>query len=386
MDAPLFNFHDIILFITAALCLIFVILRFVVAGANALASTFLSLFFIALAASCVSTVMLWNEYLTLSDWQQKGLPYLLALSATIKGPALWLYVRSLTEKDYVVDRLTALHALPAVLVLSYTAFMGFDTQDILFNMTNYTVTLDRLVNGYWYFIKTVPVLYGGACVVYMFHYRTRLKARFSEIPSLAPNWLNGMSIGFGVAWTSTLVVSVLGNIVDFPIAQVLGITDNYLRFALVIALFVYSMSYAQTIVLTPKQEPKPLEKSEPELNPESIRKVEDGISDMALHLKANINIEQFSERVDLPVRETSLVINKHFGTNFFEFINLHRVDEAKQRLANPQCAHLSIMEIYLECGFNSSSAFQRFFKRFTGTTPSAYRKQQAQTNQTTETS
>ncbi len=49
-----------------------------------------------------------------------------------------------------------------------------------------------------------------------------------------------------------------------------------------------------------------------------------------LFLKQNLNIDEFSKRINLPVKEVSAVINKHYGTNFFEFMNSYRVEEAKR--------------------------------------------------------
>ena len=72
------------------------------------------------------------------------------------------------------------------------------------------------------------------------------------------------------------------------------------------------------------------------------------------------------------------VINKHFGTNFFEFVNSYRVEEAKQLLTDPAHSYKTILDILLESCFNSKSAFHRFFKRLAGMPPSEYRKQHSQ--------
>jgi AraC-like DNA-binding protein len=70
----------------------------------------------------------------------------------------------------------------------------------------------------------------------------------------------------------------------------------------------------------------------------------------------------------------SYAINKEFGTNFFEFINHHRIEEAKRLLSDKAYEKLTVMEILLESGFNSKSSFQRFFKRLTGVSPTEFRK------------
>ena len=68
-------------------------------------------------------------------------------------------------------------------------------------------------------------------------------------------------------------------------------------------------------------------------------------------------------------------INKAFGTNFFEFINSYRIEESKRYLADEKYKDMTIMDILLESGFNSKSAFQRFFKRLTGISPTEFRRE-----------
>ncbi|MFC6977926.1 helix-turn-helix domain-containing protein [Microbulbifer taiwanensis] len=69
------------------------------------------------------------------------------------------------------------------------------------------------------------------------------------------------------------------------------------------------------------------------------------------------------------------MINKHFGTNFFEFINSYRVEEAKALLADAGRADMTVLDVLMESGFNSKSAFHRFFSRLVGMSPTEYRRQ-----------
>ena len=69
----------------------------------------------------------------------------------------------------------------------------------------------------------------------------------------------------------------------------------------------------------------------------------------------------------------SQVINEKLNQSFFEFIAFHRVEEAKIILKSDIGKKLTIEEIAERVGYNSKSAFNTAFKKFTSHTPSAYR-------------
>jgi AraC-like DNA-binding protein len=90
------------------------------------------------------------------------------------------------------------------------------------------------------------------------------------------------------------------------------------------------------------------------------------------YLDSRLNLDRFAELCGLRPRDVSFLLNSHYKKNFHEFINELRIEEVKQLLATQK--HKAILEMAMECGFNSHSAFQRFFKRFVGMSPSEYRK------------
>ena len=65
----------------------------------------------------------------------------------------------------------------------------------------------------------------------------------------------------------------------------------------------------------------------------------------------------------------SKVINQSLKMNFNDFVNHYRVAEVKSRLQDPDYAHLTIMSIAYEAGFNSKATFNRAFKKLTGKNP-----------------
>jgi AraC-like DNA-binding protein len=91
------------------------------------------------------------------------------------------------------------------------------------------------------------------------------------------------------------------------------------------------------------------------------------------YLDSQINLERFSACCALKPREVSVLLNRHYKKNFFEFINELRVEEVKKQLLENEAR--PILEIAMAAGFNSHSAFQRFFKRFVGVSPSQYRRE-----------
>lgn len=96
----------------------------------------------------------------------------------------------------------------------------------------------------------------------------------------------------------------------------------------------------------------------------------------ALYREPALTIGQVAKRSGYPEYLVSAVINRRLGGNFWEYINRHRIEAASACFADNSEGR-TILEIAYACGFTSKSTFNAAFKRQTGLTPSAYRKQQA---------
>jgi len=66
------------------------------------------------------------------------------------------------------------------------------------------------------------------------------------------------------------------------------------------------------------------------------------------------------------------VLNISFGKNFYRFINLYRVEEAKKILENDR-ENLTMLAVAFDCGFNSKTSFNRVFKEIVGSTPTQFK-------------
>lgn len=90
------------------------------------------------------------------------------------------------------------------------------------------------------------------------------------------------------------------------------------------------------------------------------------------NLGGNLSLRSISEEVFLSESYLSKLFKKEMGMNLMEYINVCRVEEAERIL---QSSRLPVDAIGRQVGFRRPSYFCKIFKKITGTTPHAYRKQ-----------
>ncbi|MDX1694319.1 MAG: helix-turn-helix domain-containing protein [Ketobacteraceae bacterium] len=89
-------------------------------------------------------------------------------------------------------------------------------------------------------------------------------------------------------------------------------------------------------------------------------------------LQSDLSMPRLAELADVTPHQLSEYLNFHVGSNFSRFINGYRIEEVKKHLSGSPGR--AIIEIAMECGFNSKSTFNTAFSDISGMTPSAWRK------------
>ncbi len=92
-------------------------------------------------------------------------------------------------------------------------------------------------------------------------------------------------------------------------------------------------------------------------------------------LNNDLTLQKLSEMLSISPHHLSQIINEKKNQNFFDFINSYRIEEAKNLLVDKKGELLTILAIAEEVGFNSKSAFNIAFKKYTSLTPSQFKKQ-----------
>lgn len=94
----------------------------------------------------------------------------------------------------------------------------------------------------------------------------------------------------------------------------------------------------------------------------------------SVYLDPDLTLKKLAQRLNIHSNHLSRIINEQHGMSFNNYINRRRIAEAQKRLADPALHKKSILDIMYNVGFYSKSTFNTAFKKFTGTSPSEYRK------------
>ena len=120
------------------------------------------------------------------------------------------------------------------------------------------------------------------------------------------------------------------------------------------------------------------------IDPERIADVTAGLlrlmDEERLFLDPDLTLKKLSLRLRIHYNHLSRIVNERFGMSYNDFLNQYRIEEAKKKLAAREEKDSTILDIAYGTGFYSKSVFNAAFKKFTGMTPTEYRKKLRQKN------
>lgn len=92
--------------------------------------------------------------------------------------------------------------------------------------------------------------------------------------------------------------------------------------------------------------------------------------------REGLTIGDLARELAAPEHRLRRLINQRLGhRNFADFVNGHRIDAAKRRLADPAEARTTVAAIAFDLGYGSLGPFNRAFRAATGATPTEWRRQ-----------
>ncbi|HSD62458.1 MAG TPA: AraC family transcriptional regulator [Ignavibacteriaceae bacterium] len=297
------------------------------------------------------------------------------------GPLLLLYTKSLVQSNFQLKKKDLLHTIPFIIYnLLYSIYFHFKPTDLKMEMLHQGNVLPHLV-GFWVsLLMNVQILiYMAVTLFILMDYSKRIKSMYSTIHHLNLGWLELVLYAFLAMW--------LIDFAHFLIRNNIGISPEVSGYLTLISITI-NFVFANLVIYRGLKQPyqffvieKELPKTKSDNNMISdeesniyLEKLLAYMSAEKPYLISTLTIKELSERLEINPRILSRIINEKKHQNFFDFINSYRIDDAKMILSNPAKRKMTILEILYDVGFNSKSVFNTTFKKYTGATPTEYRK------------
>jgi len=373
MAETLFNFHDLILLLTSFECLVFAFIIFSNKALNKYSYTLFAALLLSHSLIALHELIFWGA--TFREWVlalSPNLFFVFNFSYLLDGPLVYLFISSLFLPSFKFNRRTFIHFIPVVIFLSYMFFAFWSLEQPV---------KTALINSYdiaysWHYVL-IDLLVKSLRIGYIIA-TLRLVKKYANtdktVTAEHTPWIRYILTVFLVLllweWLLTaLKVYALNYSINLKLLEFIGLTDYYAMFAL-----INLMIYVVLMETINKGHFKKNKLSEP-VNMDYVARIEQAMNSDKLYLNPNLSFERFSEQIDIPVKELSSTINRHFEINFYEYINQYRVIEARDRLIAADNVDKNITEIFYSAGFNSKSVYNTLFKKVYKCTPSQYRKQ-----------
>ncbi|CAH1191834.1 MULTISPECIES: response regulator transcription factor [Paenibacillus] len=90
-----------------------------------------------------------------------------------------------------------------------------------------------------------------------------------------------------------------------------------------------------------------------------------------IHFRKDLSLDDLAERMNLHPNYISSLFKKETGHTFINYLNMLRIQAAQELLLSN--SELSVSAIGQQVGYDSKHYFSKVFKKYTGTTPGAYR-------------
>ncbi len=383
MDTILFNFHDLLMVLTAFECLLLALLLAASAKKPSLSNSLLVAFLLCHFLIPLHELMFWGKQFRI--WLLDISPdlfFIFSFAYYLDGPLLYFFVRALLYRDIRLKPHHSWHLLPLGVYLLHMVvnFYTLDNQSqaALIHSQHIAYSAPHLyVETLGRFIRAAYVLW---CFMLVWRYRQQLRHEQADLKTADIAWLKIMLLSFLLIFAlDTLLICLklygyLANDFDMDLLNVVGLSSYYLNFvALNILIFLRFTSFGS---VEPVHE-QPLFEAREEHNQlfdDAIaQKLEQLMQQQRFYANPDITLDKLAEAAGYPAKKISLTIKQCHQQNFYEYINSYRIAEAKRLLAEQGPQARTITDIYFAVGFNSKSVFNTFFKRLEGITPSQYR-------------
>lgn len=282
----------------------------------------------------------------------------------------FFYVRALTTCDFTWRRGDLWHLMPFAFGLAWYALFLIFAPPTFFHLGP-EFLWERFVRLILKVLVAIPYLI--ASYRYVLRYEAQLKEHQSTVATVRLSWLKVLVTG-----ATVITAADLADILTGPMGPLWNII---LLASCAVTLLIGAYSLYHSAVFAQEHADVKRdgegEESANRLSPEQLQqqtvRLVAYLDSEKPYLNPTLRLSDLADALAIKPYRLSEVINRGLQTTFFNLINGRRVEHAKRLARDPKFAHMNLMGIALESGFNSKSVFNEVFKAKTGTTPSQFR-------------
>lgn len=317
-----------------------------------------------------------TSFYVYTNWPMMGM--LISETVFLLLPLLYLFAKASIYRDFKLTWSSLLHLLPmllihVILIPGYYLPLANNPDLIWYNLLNESsftkviyIALHIQMFAYYFFI-----------IKMLIHYKSILLENYASPKLDNQKWL----LQFFVVLFLVDFIATIKNIFRFGDSETLyilseiivNVANLFVFFWLVIKAF--KMPELFVGVKADMQLAEKLAETENDTHsPEIIQKVENHMKVNEPFLNASLSVYDLAKQIDVSARELSVAINNHLNKHFFDYVNEYRIKKAMEIFKQTTDEKLTVLEVLYEVGFNSKSSFNTAFKKFTGTTPSEFKR------------
>ena len=321
--------------------------------------------------------------------QYPALGMFISSTLFIQMPLLYLYILSVIYSDFKLKQKHLLHLIPFILlnVVLIPRYYGVDFDEKMIYLEKSSFERMAEIKFSYVLLHLQMAGYFIVSFIAVKRYKNLLLENYSDASLFNYTWMFTLLVIFAIG----ALVASIKNVYMF-----LHIEDAY-YYSMVFAAFL-SLGFIIWLVFKALMSPelfkgidsnlqlvknmvsveeKPFSVSVTKRDPEiqaRIDNLEIFMSESQAYLDPSLTLYNLAKQIEIPDRELSIIINRDLDQHFFDFVNGYRIRKSMEILKDPNKSELTVLEILYDVGFNSKSSFNTAFKKYTGLTPTQFRR------------
>ncbi len=315
---------------------------------------------------------------------------------------LHLYISSLTSKNRL-NYTYLIHFLPFVisiaLIINYI-FLPNKTKIEVYKNQGKGFETQIAIN--FIILIVAAILYTTLCIIKVFKYKNTFKHEFSFTEKINLQWLQYLIAGMTILFLIILFgndqyiyTSVTGFVLfigyfgikqvgifnqNIPSVQNFIVHENF-------PIEEQIISHTENVSTTNEENTvdeialvaKKIKYEKSKISEVELIRVHQKLTELMsteqLYKNPELTLSEVAQKIPTHPNTLSQVINSVEQKNFYDYINLQRVEDFKRIVSLPKNKQYTLLSLAYECGFNSKTSFNRNFKKATNLSPTEYLNQ-----------